>query len=596
MKQLNRINQFLLKRYPLIWNTRITWLLILALLTHLFFFLLGFWNLNDPVSLHKHNVAYDFLDNGIFLLGILISIILIFGWLIFMLKNNSFKSFYPTSKNQLFSHFLIYFIIIFSNTTYYYSYFYGMKTSVILHYSDSVVERDIRLANKTAPFFSHYLNEYEINNKQFPSFFRGLYCETNSELINFKKPYLKFLEDSYQYYTLKKIKKNRKEKLKNDEMYLFVDVINDSTDLFYSKDTVIDISKRISTVLPSYFNFSNIFFDIDGAYNGYYYDEYTGNRRFRKDSLTIEFVLTHNILLEKNDPLQIKKLLDDFLLLANKYKIATNLTTESWFPLINTDSFLLKKLIKNKAPLVDYQVEYGYQDWDRKVSQGSVRTFDDNGNRIKTVRDEFIAKLKTDFYLESNKLRNAFYNINQMKTKNPFEETIHFFLWFSFFLTSIVFIYRISGLRSLIFSVLTFGVLGVLLLLIALSYNGLLGNSFLQIETFMACFTWIIGTLILSIPIFYLKKMNKMVTSICINISLSCFAIYLFLILVLISIFQNHLCKLKYKSYEEQRLHCQTIIQYFDIDWSFILFGMTFIFLYFFMEKIRKWRALPEIK
>ena len=112
----------------------------------------------------------------------------------------------------------------------------------------------------------------------------------------------------------------------------------------------------------------------------------------------------------------------------------------------------------------------------------------------------------------------------------------------------------------------------------------------------MAVLTWVIGTAILAVPILYLKKTNKVITSICINISLTFFALYVFLIVVIISMIQNYFCRLKYTSYNLQREHCSTILEDVGIYWSYIFFIIAFIFLYFFTENIRKWRALPETK
>lgn len=591
MKRVNRINQILLKKYPLVWNTRLVWLLLIGGILHLCFFGLGFINISDPESLHDHNAADIFFTNGVFLLNMLISIILIVGWLIFMFKNNSFKSFYPTTKNNLFRHFLFYFIIIFVNITYYYSYFYGMKTSVNLNHPTQVVGQDIVLSNKTAPFFSHFLGQYDISNKQYPAYFKNVVCETKTELINIEKPHLKFLDKYYQFYTIRKSEKSY-EKGQRGDPYIYYEELNDSINLYYYRDTVIDVSEKISTVLPSYYNFSDLFFyDKKGFY--YDYRERSHYYRFDRDSFENNVIQFHNNLLNRNNSNEIKKILDDFLKVASKYKIPTNLTTENWFSLIHTDSFLIKNLIRNFSPKIYGRNGYHYQDWGENNSKN---VFDENGNRIKTIREEFIESLLTDSYLESDKLRNVFSNIKEIKKINPFVETIHFFLWFSFFLACLIFIYRTSGLKSLIFSSLVVGILTVLLALAAMGFDFLIGGAIMKIDTFMFSLIWIIGTIILSVPIFYLKKNNKMVSSICINISLTFFAMYIFLILQLISIFQEYLCIKGYKSYDPVKNTCITILEYVGIYWSYILFFMAFIFIYFFTEVIRKWKALPENK
>lgn len=595
MKQANRINQYLIKNYPLVWNTKLVWLMLAGLFFHVMFFGLGFLNLNNPESLQAYNVENDFMNNGVVLLNMLVSTISIVGWLFFMFKNNSFKNFYPTSNGQLFKHFVLYFIIIIFNISYYYSFFYGMKASVKLNHPNLVVEKDIDFANQAAPFFSHYFDQYEIDNKQYPVYLNDLFCETKSALINFEKPHFSFLEEGYQFYTLYSVEKDPRKRVSNPP--IFRNRINDSIALFYYKDTVIDVSKDILTSVPSYHNFSSVFFNQDDVYRySYNYNtKNSQNRKFRKDSLNAQLVQFHHNLLTRNNSTEIKSVLENVLSVAHKYQITTNLTTENWFPLIHTDSFLIKNLIRNEAPRKNHH----YQSWDRKQRERNSNAYDANGNRLKTIRDEYISKLETDYYIESDKLGNIFSNIKRVKAKNPFKDTIHFFMWFSFFLTSLIFIYRTAGLKSLIFSIISVGILCILLIMIAL-----ICESFFQptasnrIEKIMVVITWMLGTLILMIPIFYLNRTNKMISSICINISVTFFALYVLLILAIITIFQDYICDLNYprSSYDFRKEHCHNILQDVGIYWSYILFVVAFVFIYFFAGIIRKWRALPENK
>jgi len=597
MKPINRINQFLLKKYPLIWNTKLVWLLLAGLFFHLFFFGLGFSNLSNPISLQKYNVVDDFFQNGAVLLNMFISTILIVGWLFFMFKNNSFKNFYPTSSSQLFRQFVFYFIIIIFNITYYYSFFYGMKASVNLNHPSLVVDTDINITNHAAPFFSQQLSQYEINHRGYPLYFNDLYCETHVELIDFEKPHFKFLNEYYQFYTLKKIISIAR----YNDGYISYDQINDTTFLYIYKDTVIDVSADITTAVPSYYNFSEVFFDnidIDQyAYSSYNsYTEPSNYRNFIYDSLTNELTKFNHTLFAKKNPSEIKKILNDFLQMAAKYKIATNLTTENWFPLIYSDSFLVKNLIRYEVPKTNDEYDLSL-DWDGK-SGLEDESYDENGNRIKTLKQEYLGNLRTDFYLESNELRFAFSNIQKVRKTNPFVDTIHFFMWFSFFLAALVFVFRISGLKSFIFSVLAVGILCVLLALIALVFDYFSQSDFdnIKIEYLMVLLTWIVGTVILAVPIFYLKKANKIISSIFINISLTFFAFYIFLIVAMISMTQDYFCRLQYTTAELRRAHCNNIGEDIGIYWSYILFIGAFIFLYFFAGVIRKWRALPEGK
>ena len=62
MQKLNKFNQFLLEKYPTIWNTKIVWMLLAALAAHIIFFVIGYLSHIDPISLQKYSVKNDYKD------------------------------------------------------------------------------------------------------------------------------------------------------------------------------------------------------------------------------------------------------------------------------------------------------------------------------------------------------------------------------------------------------------------------------------------------------------------------------------------------------------------------------------------------------
>ena len=111
MRKINQINQYLLERFPNIWNTRIVWMLLLGIAVHFIFFFIGFVSHASPGTLQHTRAIDDYFSTGLVFVHVIISVLLIVGWLIYMLKNNAFKNFYPSSGKKLFFEFVQYFII-----------------------------------------------------------------------------------------------------------------------------------------------------------------------------------------------------------------------------------------------------------------------------------------------------------------------------------------------------------------------------------------------------------------------------------------------------------------------------------------------------
>ena len=154
MQKINKINQYLLERYPTIWNTRIVWMLLLGIAIHLIFFFIGFISHASPSTLQSSRAISDYLSSGLVFVHVIISVLMIVGWLVFMFKNNAFKSFYPNSGKKLFFEFFQYFIIIFISTTFYFSYMVGFRLFINYKYDDEKMSKNIGIINRANAFLS----------------------------------------------------------------------------------------------------------------------------------------------------------------------------------------------------------------------------------------------------------------------------------------------------------------------------------------------------------------------------------------------------------------------------------------------------------
>ena len=70
---MKKIEQYLLERYPSLWNTKIVWLLGIAFCAHLFFFLFGFFSVNEEDFSTKYFGTIEKFFPIAFLLNFVIS-------------------------------------------------------------------------------------------------------------------------------------------------------------------------------------------------------------------------------------------------------------------------------------------------------------------------------------------------------------------------------------------------------------------------------------------------------------------------------------------------------------------------------------------
>ncbi len=262
MKQaIYNTNQYLIERYPNVWNTKLVWMLSAALLVHVLFFVFGLFAFLDPESLQERGAEYVFFSNGLVYLSVIISILLIVFWLVFLFKNNAFKSFYPTTRYQFFLQFFYYLLILFSCSTFYLSYSYGIKTYISTAYIEADVNKEIEIANDAAVFLSEKITDYTLDKRLYPKSFQLPYCETNEQLIDESKPYVSFLDEKYQFYSLSTKESAHNQAYLNQDYagYVFRKT-KDSLVTYYYKHSVISPPSEIKTAAPSYYNHATTFY------------------------------------------------------------------------------------------------------------------------------------------------------------------------------------------------------------------------------------------------------------------------------------------------------------------------------------------------
>lgn len=619
---MKKLNQYLLENYPTIWNTKLVWMLLITLVLHIIFFSIGYVSHIDPTSLQTNSVRDDFFSHGYIFIQVTISIILIVGWLILMFKNNAFKNFYPNSKWKLFSQFSQYFVIVFASITFYYSFMMGFRTYIVTQYPDKEMKSNIDIINRSNAFLSSNTTNYTLDNRLYPKPLYDLYCETDINEIDRSKKYFVYYDRVYQFYTTySKIvtKKNSNgEFLHTQPEYsknvkpIGVEEIGKSEVSYYKKE-VVDISSYISTTQPSYSNFSELFFDGIQIYNETRDLEYTSNdfnRVYTNENMELklkkEEINRKTIeLLNKNNPDEIEKLLSEFLNISKKYKISTNLTAKDWTKLVyHPNDFQVKKFIRQEKPnstsddslegIAEQATEAAYVDENGVVVDSDIKIETFNPTIAnQTNPDLYYKQNLTSFYYYDRDLKNLLGNVEEIKEYNFFQDSIHIFLWISFGISLLVFSFRVAGLKALLFSIISSGVISLLVTMVSIGY------SFLN-DGYEESFTSIVGLIVLlaimSVPLFMMNKFSKMITSIFVVISMNVFVPTIFLIIEMIDRYQDSLCvEPKYNIETGERTsNCFTLLDYLELDLSFILLVVGFIFMYFYSDIVRKWKARPE--
>jgi hypothetical protein len=134
----------LLTRYPLLWNTKIVWVGSFLLIIHLLFFLAGFVDFGAASFKVNYSLS-SIISAGMVTFSILCSLVLLVCWLVFYLRNNAYKSFYIIDKYHLSKEFFIITLVFVFAINFFESYKWGgwLKARTITGKEQLVKEANI---------------------------------------------------------------------------------------------------------------------------------------------------------------------------------------------------------------------------------------------------------------------------------------------------------------------------------------------------------------------------------------------------------------------------------------------------------------------
>lgn len=589
----HRINQYLLERYPNIWNTRLVWMLLIALGIHILFFTGGYLTFISPASLHRQLYDFDVLNgNGAMLFAVAVTIILLVLWLVYLFKNNAFRNFYPTSRGKIFLSFFYYLLIIFACSTFHMSYMIGYKTFINQKYPAATFEAQRLTAARAAPFLLLNIDDYELGNRRYPSPFDTLERRTSTDAETMLNgPSIVTHDKWVQFYTTKEVitttaDSNYEQLIKNSLDYTKKEDIYTELKPARTNDTV------IITLLDKVFDLSHL---ADTAYTIF---NYSGNY-FLKDINSIpespagtymelqgreQLVLkeTYELLTQK-DAAGIKTRLSDFMKLADAFLIKSNINVDQWFQLVNKpDKYRVDSLI-NAYPTYP---EEAYRDIE---TVATVETIDAAAVAAADAAGTVQIRRETRYFIDMISFRNVFDNVDELRGWRKLSDFLHISIWIAFGLSSILLAFRITDLKSVIFAAVAAGLLGILVALFALV--GGLSNASLEFS--VPYFLLILAMAIFILPALSGRGMSKRVKSVFMNLTIVFIVPFALLILLLISTHQTEYFMAKY-GVEYSRLHHETLMDLLgaNVSWLLLAFGLLFIFFY--ARRMKRWKALEE--
>lgn len=598
---INKINQYLLERYPTIWNLRLVWVLGVTTLFHLLFFLIGFCLYRNPAKFSDVNINNEFFNSGLFGVSMITSTLILVVWIVYLIKNNAFKSFYPTRGISLFMQFIAYFGVILYAITFFFSYHLGLICFVKTNYPDELVRKEINLINNTMPFLPFDIEEYELDKKMYPSPFDTLYCETDYNKIDFSKPYKNYLDSYYQFYTVER----QSIQTANDIDDLNIDYIiyhrkNDVYDLL-QKGKLVNISKYIDDVKPSFLNCNKTFMDYDSlkgkeSYIDYSYG-YLGeelsmtDRKFNGKGFTYKQIAynvnKHTVeLLKQGNKNLVKNQLHEFLELSKKYQIPNDLNEEIWLgDIYKGKNFSVEFLLlsKNPNPLNHDEIyeSSSYVAADAAVSD-STREIE------KTDWAKYSDDIQTTHYYQIGNLYKIYQNVEDIKSTNHFAELIQIFLWFALAVAALLFLFRTSGLKPLILAFISGGIIFILAIIIVITVDNILDGrlGYHHEENILLVGAWLFCVALLISATALLGRIKKLISAILLNLSIVTPLLIYGFSLVLINMMQRD--SWDYEN-EDRILYDANILVL-----SVIGFIISLLYVLYYCYIIKKWKALPE--
>ncbi len=586
------------------WNTRLVWTGATAIVIHILYLLWGYSHFSDITLLHQEIYGdYIMFDGVQFVVSVMISVVLLVVWMMYLFKNNALKSFYPQNGRHIFAAFAQYVIIVFLCISFPVSYVAGYKIFLNTRFDKTVIKEEAAHLSRSRVFFLETPSDYFISNRVYPAPYDTLFAVASSE-IDERYPVIRYEQNATQFYTYMyrdflydtfvSRQYDEQAPYSDEKEITRVSSGTDSIRVFYT-DKFVDLSR---TADPHYslYNYSGAgaeykryqrYYDDEADYNGGYTSQAPDTMpasSLSKAFRTREFAYNKYVyeLLQRNDPGEIKALLSGTLAILKKYRIATNLDADNWYRLVyNPPLFRVDSFISGNQ----YNAEY---------AEYSTATVAET-----VIADANVSPRYTRYLLETSK---AFYTLDNIRSLSAWsfaKDVATIFFCVAMGLATVLLMYRVTGLKTLLFTVISMILISILVGLLIFQIHNLNYNYAGDREEGTLVSLYIVAfvyTGIALLPLLLWRSFRKIVSGIALSITVLGFPYFVWLVLLLINTHQEIAVRELYEESPDLYVHLQYTLlnRLAPVTVVAIIVAVTIVFMFLYTAVIKRWKGLPE--
>lgn len=432
MKLLNKLDQYLIENHPLIWMTKLHYVLPISILVNLAFWLWGFAYVD--LQALQHRISEEtFVDSYAIYFYLLVVIMFLILWAISYFKKSAVRHLYPIKKFYFSRLLILLFINFFLMVTPYLSFRSGMNTKVnqLANYDD--LKTELKMVNRAQAFLPTNAEDYDFR-----------------KLFELRNPGYQILpENSWRvgevntcdYEPFSHPENNDTltdnniivQCLKTEKTYIECD--NSYSECFSGFRKVpqeyLDQTTTVNYLVNEFIDFdeygnvpSNSFYDYYYYYGDYSEGSLTFNNQLREIS---------------KSRAKIKKELDQFAVFLNKFDV----------PYAFNSNVIAQYFSKHKGEFLNAFVdnglsEYEYQGYYESGPMVNSRSFALAVEKRKEVaRNTILSDLE-----EYNGTQNLFM-IDNSQLRNIFQNAKNCYYWKSFYVETMIFLIIALGLAFL---------------------------------------------------------------------------------------------------------------------------------------------------
>lgn len=496
------------EKYPVLEQTNFILMLVLGGVVHIAFFVYGFMLINDPKIFQSWAFPEKHYEKtNLLYVGCAISVTLLVFWVALIRRKKTFKNFLQLSNKKVLLQFLSYFFIIFWVSSFYFSFNIGKVLGISSKYTKKELYNDMDIVNKASIFLNVEPKDYSLANRVYGFPFDELVA-SRVRGTGVKDYFLNSEKEKFQFWSVTETeefyKKSKdysgshilKKRINKDSTKIYIthrdkpvivirnpfDSISGDYVIYKELDVKVKADKTENT--PKYLTnyaddlkLSQPNFDVntgkiiykengvkkellvkikdfpkyqlfsDESYYAYKlrYVNYSSIRFSSSSTTGYKFKIpqgnyngVHNkqkyymnkfvyeLLNDENNKERIKKILDDFITLTNKYKIDRNIDAKEWFGFVYNKHFSVTRGIYIGSK-TDDDILYYYQ-----------ATSDD---------DAFIKHISL-----TGTLNSILLNLDFKRQAVYLFGKLNIFVWIAFFLSVLLFAFRISRRKAFVIS------------------------------------------------------------------------------------------------------------------------------------------------